>query len=167
MDKEDKGGLISTELKDSGILFPKDIACIDYTVASGKLGSEQAATLITAAGELAMQGVSVEDMIRRITPYAITVRDRRIMETNRQAHNKKINELRGAYQVAIDKFANEMARIDHAANTYAKIRYEDERIRPLRMHGELTKPNRYSREIEIDEIILSGTDNYISKQDKQ
>ncbi len=144
------------ELKDNGILFPKDIADIDYTVASGKLGSEQAAALIVAAGELAMQGVSVEDMVRRITPYAITARDRRIMEANKQAHNKKIGELRDAYQVAIDKFANEMARIDRAANTYAKIRYEDERIRPMRVHGETTKPNGYSREIEIDEIILSG-----------
>lgn len=62
--------------------------------------------------------------------------------------------LQAQYQAAIDEFIGRLERIDAMGGTYAKLRYTDVRSRLLQLHGIATKPLAYTREIEIDEIVL-------------
>lgn len=63
-------------------------------------------------------------------------------------------ELVTQYQEAIDEFVERLECIDAKGGTYAKIHYADVRSRSLRVRGTATKPHTYTREIEIDDIVL-------------
>lgn len=159
------------------ILLTEDIAIIDHTIASQKIGSGQASALIEAAGALSMQGRSVDGLIQELmdrtaespsgrTAQEIRDRETAYYEAARATAKKAQKDVRTCYRAVIDRFLNEMADIDHAAGTYAKLRYEDVRQRPVRVHSETTKPNGYVREIEIDEIVLSGDEIVLSGGDE-
>ena len=66
------------------------------------------------------------------------------------------NYIKNVYQVAIDKFLEEMNLIDGLYGTYVKITHMDHTTRPLQVHGMTSKLIRRVREIEIDEIVLDG-----------
>lgn len=146
------------KLKDGNILEPKDIACIEHTIASKKLGSQQAAALIEAAGDLSMEGITFEEMIKGLTSNPTRdVRARRIELKRKQTEHTERKKLVAEYQNIIDSFLERLESIDAVYSTYVKINYSDVRIRPPQVHGEPTHPTGYNREIEIDEIILSST----------
>lgn len=70
------------------------------------------------------------------------------------------NYIKNVYQVAIDKFLEEMDLIDGLYGTYAKIDYKDEKSRPMMVDGINMTKVPYVRRVEIDDIILVWSNDW-------